>query len=637
MNTRTAEHREKTAGQPFPDFTTQGSVGDVVCISSIDWDFIWQGHQEIMSTLAAQGNRVLFIENTGIRAVNWSDMPRLRHRLRNWWNSVRGFRQVRPNLYLYSPLALPFPYSRLAQWVNRLLMNRDLRQWMRIMNFTSPITWTFLPTPLAMDIVRTLNPKLLIYYCIDNFSVSSQAARKILRAERRMLGQADLVFVTSQQLFRYTSEINPNVHWFPFGVNIEQFEKIRNESMRPLPEEFNQIPSPRVGYVGGIHRWIDLDLLKQLALRRPDLQIVLVGPVQTDAGPLKGIPNIHWLGAKAHDQIPDYIRAFDVGLIPYRLTEYTDNVYPTKMNEYLAMGKPVVSTPLREIRFFNERQGDLVALGTNAEEFSRQIDKALSPRSDDPQRRIAVARENSWQVRIERMNDLIQAKIIERTASNERGWQKIFRDIVRRARRRMTAALAAAGICFSLLYYSPLPWWLAAPLKRADAPRSADAIVVFAGGVGESGQAEQGYEERVQRAVELFRAGYAARMIFSSGYTHFFREPEVMKALAVALGVPEQAILLETQATSTVQNVSGTVKLLNQHRWKSILLVSSPYHMRRASMVFTKQAPQIQVICTPVERSLFYSHRRPGASLGQMRGILHEILAIVYYRMKSWA
>src|SRR6266404_4463458 len=102
---------------------------NILCISSIDWDFNWQGHQEVMSTLAAQGNRVLYVENTGVRAARLSDLPRLRSRLRNWWKSTKGFHQERPNLYVYSPLVLPFPHSRLARWVNRTLLVRNLRQW----------------------------------------------------------------------------------------------------------------------------------------------------------------------------------------------------------------------------------------------------------------------------------------------------------------------------------------------------------------------------------------------------------------------------------------------------------------------------------------------------------------------------
>ena len=608
---------------------------DVVCISSIDWDFIWQGHQEIMSNLAAQGNRVLFVENTGIRSVNWSDMPRLKKRLSVWWHSVRGFREGKPNLYIYSPLGLPFPYSRLAQIINRWFITRDLHRWIKIVQFDNPIVWTFLPTPLAADIIQSLNPKLVIYYCIDHFAASSPAARKIQRAEHRMLEIADLVFVTSRQLFDSARQHNSNVHLFPFGVNSEQFERVRDTVDRPTPSDIAQIPRPRIGYVGGVHRWLDVALLQQLATSHPRFHFILVGPLQTDVVPLQGLPNVHFLGSKPHESLPDYIRGFDVGMIPYRLTEYTDHVYPTKTNEYLAMGKPVISTPLKEVRYFNERHGEFIALGSTAEEWGKQIEEILARGENDRDQRIAVAGENSWQVKIRQMAELIDQKLLERAKGKELRWRELFLKLYRQTQRKLIAMFTVVGLSFGLLFYTPLPWFAADPLYQTDPPQRADAIVVFAGGVGESGKAGQGYEERVQRAVELFRAGYADRMIFSSGYVHLFHEPEVMKALAVSLGVPAQSILLEIQATDTYQNVKYVSHILEQHGWNSVLLVSSPYHMRRASLVFSKVAPSLLVVKTPVEKSYFYSRRSRGMTVSQFQAVLHEYAAIVYYWFKG--
>ena len=107
----------------------------ILCFSSIDWDFIWQGHQEIMSTLARQGHRVLFVENTGVRGPRLRDLGRIRHRYSKWHRSTHGFWQVEENLYVYSPLILPFPYSRWARWINRLLMSSALKRWMVAMDF----------------------------------------------------------------------------------------------------------------------------------------------------------------------------------------------------------------------------------------------------------------------------------------------------------------------------------------------------------------------------------------------------------------------------------------------------------------------------------------------------------------------
>ncbi|MFP5379539.1 MAG: hypothetical protein ACLGHP_07290, partial [Vicinamibacteria bacterium] len=165
---------------------------DIVCISSIDWDFIWQGHQEIMSRLAAEGHRVLFVENTGVRPPRLSDLPRLRHRLANWRKGTKGFREERPNLFVQSPLVLPLPYSRVARWVNRHVMVRSLNRWMRAIGFSRPIVWTFLPTPLVREVIADLEPALTIYYCIDDLASSSPEARRIASGAASRLGTEDV-------------------------------------------------------------------------------------------------------------------------------------------------------------------------------------------------------------------------------------------------------------------------------------------------------------------------------------------------------------------------------------------------------------------------------------------------------------
>jgi uncharacterized SAM-binding protein YcdF (DUF218 family) len=169
----------------------------------------------------------------------------------------------------------------------------------------------------------------------------------------------------------------------------------------------------------------------------------------------------------------------------------------------------------------------------------------------------------------------------------------------------------------------------------AGAPHRADAIVVFFGGVGENGKAGGGAPELLNEAVSLYWAGYAPYLVLSSGYVYSFKEAEQMRDLAVAQGVPVGAIALEQRATNTYQNVVFSHEILSDHKSRSILLVSSPYHMRRATMVWHKLAPEIDVTPTPPPRSQFYDHTR-GASLEQVRGILYEYLAILGYWRRGW-
>ena len=308
-----------------------GRLPDVLCVSSIDWDFIWQGHQEIMSRLAAAGHRVLFVENTGVRAPKVRDLPRVRQRIRNWWRGTKGFREERSNLFVYSPLLLPLPYFWLARWINRTLMSRALRRWMDAVGFHRPILWTFLPTPLALDVIRAVDPQVTIYYCIDDLQSSSAGARKIVTSEERLFRTADLVFCTSEKLRERAARYGGRVHLFPFGVNLERFDAVRNAADEP-PPDLKPLRKPVIGYVGGLHQWVDQPLLAAVAERLPEMSFALVGPLQTDVSALERCANVTLLGQRDHADLPKYVKAFDVGIVPYLLTEYTANVYPTKLN-----------------------------------------------------------------------------------------------------------------------------------------------------------------------------------------------------------------------------------------------------------------------------------------------------------------
>jgi len=613
-----------------------GRLPDVMCVSSIDWDFIWQGHQEIMSRMALDGHRVLFVENTGVRAPKVRDLPRVRQRIRNWWRGTKGFRQERPNLFIYSPLLLPLPYFWLARWINRTLLARNLRRWMEAVGFSRPILWTFLPTPLALDLIRAVDPQVTIYYCIDDLQSSSAGARKIVTSEERLFRTADLVFCTSEKLRERAARYGDHVHLFPFGVNLERFDAVRNAPSEP-PPDLKPLKKPVIGYVGGLHQWVDQPLLAAVAERLPEMSFALVGPLQTDVSALERRANVTLFGQRDHADLPKYVKGFDVGIVPYLLTEYTANVYPTKLNEYLSMGIPVVATDLPEIRRFNRDHGDVVQVAATADAFAAAIRQALDGVSTPAiiTRRVEVAQSNSWGRRIAAMSQLIDGAIARRASSDQR-WDQALRRIYRRTRAHGAYVVVGLLIGYLLAFQTNLIWRVAGPLRMSAAPATADAIVVFAGGVGETGKAGGGSQERLNEAVALYRGGYAKYIVLSSGYVYSFKEVQSMRDLAVAQDVPSGNIVLEERAKNTYENVTFVTGILHDHHWTSVLLVSSPYHMRRATMVWHKLAPDISVTPTPPERSQFYDHPR-GASLEQVSAILYEYLAIFGYWQKGWA
>jgi hypothetical protein len=147
---------------------------------------------------------------------------------------------------------------------------------MKAVRFSDPIIWTFLPTGTALDIIENINRKLLVYYCIDSFAASSSSAKKIKAYEKKLISSADLVFVTSQALHDYCSQFSSSVSMFPFGVNITSFEEVRKRDT-VAPEGMKDIKGPVIGYVGGIHKWIDQRLVREAALRHPEYTFVFVG------------------------------------------------------------------------------------------------------------------------------------------------------------------------------------------------------------------------------------------------------------------------------------------------------------------------------------------------------------------------
>lgn len=605
---------------------------NIVCISTIDWDFVWQGHQEIMSTLAREGHRVLFIENTGVRSITLKDVPRLKHRLMNWRKGIKGIRKVMDNVYVYAPLVLPFPYSKLARPINKALMHWTLRSWTKSMRFDSPIVWTWLPTALTLELIRTLNAQLVVYYCCDDFQASSVGSRRIRETEDILLRKADLVFAHSKAIFDRCRRFTDQVHVFQYGFNRDIFTR----DQEPIPADLTPVPHPIIGYVGGVHKHVDQVLLEKVAAAHPDKALVLVGPLQTGTDHLAKQPNVHFLGQKKYEDIPAYIRQFDVCVIPYELNEYTRSVYPTKLNEYLIMGKPVVSTKLPEVEYFNQCHQGVVAVADGPDAFVRLIGEELGRDAEALRtQRIAQVQQNAWAEKIQAMQGLIHARLEEKAKQREVNWQQRLERAYQSSRRRVAGIAFVCLLGYALLSYTPVVRILAEPLRFADRLAPADAIVVLAGGIGESGEPGEAYQEKVKQAVDLFRQSYAPTLIFSSGLGYVYKEAQVMKALAVSLGVPEGAIVLDERGGGNYASLMNAKRIMDERGWTRMLLVTSRYNMARSRLVVERNLQGITVTYLPAPTSAFFGESGP-MDWRQLRAILHEYEAIAYYWWKGY-
>ncbi len=362
---------------------------DIVIVSSIDWNFLWQVHQEIALRFARDGNRVFYVENTGIRALRLTDLKRILVRLRTWFRSTQAWSRsgVETNISIISPLLLP-PFSVLGRLANPLLLSFQLKRRLKRMQLTSPIIWSYLPTDTAFRIIQELRApdSIVIYYCVADFSQLTSNKQRLQLFERRLIEQSDLVFANSSRVALHCGQWSPDVHVFPPGVDFKKFA-VKDDDLASIPgrdtsesrshsdatslSSLAASPQPIIGYVGGLHRFVDYDLLIALARARPGWSWVYVGPVHSQVRELAHLPNVILMGQRSHDELPGLIRNFDVCLVPYLVNEGTATVAPVKINEYLAMGKPVVSTKLPTVAEFNEEH-EILALADNSKRgFSR--------------------------------------------------------------------------------------------------------------------------------------------------------------------------------------------------------------------------------------------------------------------------
>lgn len=406
---------------------------DIVCISSIDWSFMWQGHQEIASRLAQAGNRILYVENTGVRSPGFADVRRISARLRKWARSLLsgGVRQVAPNIYVCSPLVLP-PFGKWQRIFNRRLLLPFVRRTARGLGMKNPLVWTYLPTDTAIDLIELLRTpnSVVVYYCIADFEHLTPSVHQLREREKELIESSDVIFAQGPELADRARLRHDNVHVFPFGVNLDAFPLARNsnghgpadtEEEGSGPGLVQTLPRPVIGYIGGLHRHLDYGMLAEMARACPDWSWVFVGAIQTSVADLAGLPNVYLMGQQEHASLVRYIRQFDVCIVPYVNSHFTATVVPTKINEYLAVGKPVVSTELPAVREFNAQHQVLHSAPADAREFLLAIERALQLGTDEAAiaRGRAVAELGNWEARLEAMSEFIEGKIkLRRSVQN---------------------------------------------------------------------------------------------------------------------------------------------------------------------------------------------------------------------------
>jgi glycosyltransferase involved in cell wall biosynthesis len=369
----------------------------IVCFAGEDW---WYHHPHSKNHLLkryARQNKVLFVNSISMGLPSMANPDfflKIRRKLKSY---ARWLRKVPEGLWVMTPINLPLYGSRIGRWLNRVLLLAQLRVTMLMLGISRPILWVAIPT--AAEMAGRLGEKLLLYQVSDKYDAnqdSALSAEVIRRCDRQLKDAADVVLYSGRKLFSQAAE--PNRFFLEQAVDFEHFSDLQVE---PAPE-LDGIPHPILGYFGAMDYVMDTELMAEVARLRPAWHWVLLG-LRSNLVKISA-PNIHFLGSKPYGKLPQYIRQFDVCVLPWRESNtFTSYGSAIKVREYLATGKPVVMAPLYE---YLQTPGLRFYRGT--QEFIAQVEAAMA--QDTPAlaaRRQAVVRDGTWDERASQLAALI--------------------------------------------------------------------------------------------------------------------------------------------------------------------------------------------------------------------------------------
>jgi UDP-galactopyranose mutase len=368
--------------------TSPTTTPDVICFSHLRWNFVFQRPQHLM-TRCARDRRVFFMEEPLFVAAPAS--PRL--------HIDRSGPVIVATPHLPEGLTEEGRDTAQRQLLDALIDSERLSDY---------VLWYY--TPMALAFSQHLKPAAAIYDCMDELSAFKGASALLKTREAELLDRAGLVLTGGQSLYEAKRHQHGNIHPFPSSVDVEHFAQARSITVNPPDQE--AIARPRLGYFGVIDERMDLALLDGIAEARPEWQIVMVGPVvKIDPSTLPNRPNIHYLGSKRYEELPHYIAGWDVALVPFARNEATRFISPTKTPEYMAAGRPVVSTSIRDVvRPYGQQE--LVRIADDVAGFVEACEAAMA---EDPGSRQARAdtflRHMSWDSTWARMRSLVDEAV----------------------------------------------------------------------------------------------------------------------------------------------------------------------------------------------------------------------------------
>jgi glycosyltransferase involved in cell wall biosynthesis len=383
----------------------------IVCFSS-DWNQDPLSKHHIMRRLS-EGNRILWVNSIGLRTptISTADAGRVIRKLKSFF---KGDKKVSENLFVVSPIAIPFHGAPFVPTLNKIILRMQLRRFARKYDIVNPIFWTFFPNTAGL--LGQFREKLSIYYITDDFGAfTGHPGEALDRMERELVDKCDLVFATSTKLVEKKARPGKPIHLIRHGVQHAHFASALTFPRDRLPDDIKNIPGPVVGFYGEINDWLDLPMLAEAARKKPAWSFVLIGRVAVEVGDigfLKQLPNVYLLGQKPFSALPAYCSVFDAGLILRKINELTLSMNPLKLREYLAAGVPVISPHLPEV----EPYADVVRFASTADELIAAFEEILRHDRKEIGPRLSKRVEpDGWNGRVEEISRIVE-KALEKRA-----------------------------------------------------------------------------------------------------------------------------------------------------------------------------------------------------------------------------
>lgn len=378
---------------------TASDAGAVLDASGIvyfgnDWSAENRTSSHHIARRLARRQPLLYVDSPGQRAPSGSprDVKKL---VRKLAHAVRLPQPCGPNTWVCTVPQLPYRRVPGVNALNGLLARWLMRRAIRHVGFSSTVLWFALPHPGFL--AGELGEKFVVYYCIDDYAAHPGVdADWIQAADDALTRKADRVFVAPPALLEPKRRLNAAVSFAPHGVDAELFGRAA-EPETVVPPEAQALPHPIIGFFGSVADWIDVPLLAAVARLRPRYTVLMIGHVTTDVAELTSLPNVKFVGPQRYETLPQWAKAFDVAIIPYRRSRQVMNANPLKLREYLATGKPVVSVSTPEV----DRFEGLVRIANDADAFAHAIDDSLQETGRAAaDRRMQAVRPYTWDARV---------------------------------------------------------------------------------------------------------------------------------------------------------------------------------------------------------------------------------------------